>query len=331
MNLTDIFDSFSQKKIFVVGDVMMDSYMWGRTERISPEAPVPVVSITKKENRLGGAANVGLNIRAMGAEAVLCAIIGEDNQGAAFRQLLQKRNMTDKGLIKSTERPTTVKTRVIASSQHLLRVDEEETKALTADAAQHFSARICSLITEEKPDAIVFEDYDKGNITPGIINSIVSKAAELDIPVLVDPKKRNFFEYKNVTLFKPNFKELVEGMKIVVEKHDADAVAEAASRLRNLLEAQYVMVTLSDAGVMLVNSESTFTMPAQKREIADVSGAGDTVISVLACCMAAGLDARQSTIIANIAGGQVCEKVGVVPVDKKQLVEESKIYFDNYN
>ncbi len=327
-DLEQIFASFEQKNIFVIGDVMIDSYMWGRTDRISPEAPVPVVSITNKENRLGGAANVGLNIKAMGARPVICAIIGDDAQGQILRELLKKRDMTDVGLMETTDRPTTVKTRVIASSQHLLRVDEEKNDAIDVAIAKKFIEQTNKLIEQEKPNAIVFEDYDKGNITPEVIHSIVEKARSMKIPVLVDPKKRNFFNYKNVTLFKPNFKELVEGMKITVEKTDHKAIANAASRLREQLNAQYVMVTLSEAGVMLVNEKSLFQMPAQKREITDVSGAGDTVISVLACCMAANLDAEKSTIIANIAGGQVCEKIGVVPVDKKLLLSECIGYFN---
>lgn len=326
-NLPVIFEALHSKKIFVVGDVMIDSYMWGRTDRISPEAPVPVVSITEKENRMGGAANVGLNIKAMGAEAVLCSVIGNDNYGAIFRELLAKRNMSDRGIVEAPERPTTVKTRIIASSQHLLRVDEEISIPINQDLEKLFISHTCNLIEREKPDAIVFEDYDKGNVTPEIIQSIVKKAVELDIPVLVDPKKRNFFDYKNVTLFKPNFKELVEGMKINISKNNMKGVEVAANNLRQQLDATYVMVTLSEAGVMLTSGDETFTMPAQKREIADVSGAGDTVISVLACCMASDLDARKSTIIANIAGGLVCEKVGVVPIDKAQLLKECLVYF----
>lgn len=326
-SLKDIFNSFKSKKILVIGDVMIDSYMWGKVDRISPEAPVPVVSVINKENRLGGAANVGLNIKSLGAEPILCGIIGNDDQGKNFRSLLHKRNMTDKGLLQVDERPTTVKTRVIASSQHLLRVDEEISDSIQNDVARNFANHTIDIIEKEKPHAIIFEDYDKGNITPEVIHLIVDKALALSIPVLVDPKKRNFADYKRVTLFKPNFKELVEGMKISISKLDKDAVAHAAARLREQLGAKYVMVTLSEAGVLLTNGEKEFTMSAQKREIADVSGAGDTVISVLACCMAANVSAETSTIIANIAGGLVCEKVGVVPIDKEQLLLETDKYF----
>jgi rfaE bifunctional protein kinase chain/domain len=325
--LEQIFENFKSKKIMVIGDVMIDSYMWGKVDRISPEAPVPVVSVIKKENRLGGAANVGLNIKAMGAVPLLCGIIGDDVQGKLFRNLLHKRNMTDKGLMPVNERPTTVKTRVIASSQHLLRVDEEISDAIKNDVAREFANFVVDLLTKEKPHAIIFEDYDKGTITPEVIHLVVDKANEFNIPVLVDPKKRNFFDYKRVTLFKPNFKELTEGMKISISKNDSEAIANAAERLCDQLKAKYVMVTLSEAGVLLTNGEDEFTMPAQKREIADVSGAGDTVISVLACCMAANVSAEKSTVIANIAGGLVCEKVGVVPVDKEQLFIEVDKYF----
>lgn len=325
--LATVFSEFKKKKIFIIGDVMIDSYMWGDTNRISPEAPVPVVSVRDKENRLGGAANVGLNVRALGAEAVICAVIGNDIQGQNFRSLLKKRQMSDRGLMNSSIRPTTVKTRIIASSQQLLRVDEEESEALDFEVSAQFAAHTIELIREELPNAIVFEDYDKGNITPEIVYQVVSAARSLDIPVLVDPKKRNFFDFKNVTLFKPNFKELEEGLKINLQKSDSESVAKAAFQLREMLEADYVMVTLSEAGVMLVNDKNVWTMPAQKREIADVSGAGDTVISVLACCMASRLETDKSMVIANIAGGQVCEKVGVVPVEAEKLLKESEQYF----
>lgn len=208
-----------------------------------------------------------------------------------------------------------------------MRVDEEIIDSIQNDIARRFAEHVIEIVEKQKPHVIIFEDYDKGNITPEVIHLVVDKAVELNIPVLVDPKKRNFFDYKRVTLFKPNFKELVEGMKISIQKTDTEAVANAAERLREQLNAKYVMVTLSEAGVLLVDGNEHFTMPAQKREIADVSGAGDTVISVLACCMSANIDAQMSTIIANIAGGLVCEKVGVVPVNKEQLLIEVDKYF----
>lgn len=327
MEISEVFESFRNKTVFVIGDVMIDSYMWGKTERISPEAPVPVVSVTHKENRMGGAANVGLNIKAMGADAVLCAVIGSDPYGDIFRQLLAKRNMTDIGIFDTSARPTTVKTRVIASSQHLLRVDEEECLPIDDNLSKKFIQHTTRLIDMQKPDAIIFEDYDKGNITPEVIKNVVNKAKQLNIPVLVDPKKRNFFDYNEVTLFKPNFKELAEGMKISINKSDTNQVAEASNALRKKLNADYVLVTLSEAGVLLVGENQMFSMPAQKREIADVSGAGDTVISVLACCFAANVDILTSTVIANIAGGLVCENVGVVPINKEQLLDEATRYF----
>jgi rfaE bifunctional protein kinase chain/domain len=270
---------------------------------------------------------VGLNIKALGADAVLCAVIGNDPYGDIFRQLLAKRNMSDIGIFNTPDRPTTVKTRVIASSQHLLRVDEEVCSPIDENVSKKFIQHTTRLIDMQNPDAIIFEDYDKGNITPEVIRAVVKKAKQLNIPVLVDPKKRNFFDYKGVTLFKPNFKELAEGMKISISKSDTDQVTDAANALRQKLNADYVMVTLSEAGVLLVGENQVFSMPAQKREIADVSGAGDTVISVLACCFAANVDTRTSTVIANIAGGLVCENVGVVPIDKEQLLVESTRYF----
>lgn len=321
-DLKTVFDSFSTRKIFVIGDVMIDSYMWGKTNRISPEAPVPVVSIVDKENRMGGAANVGINVKSLDAEIVLCAVIGNDSYGDLFRELLKKRGMSDIGIIQSPYRPTTVKTRIIASNQHLLRVDEEESRPLSAEIESKFIKHTLDLISSHKPNAIIIEDYDKGNITPTIISEIVSKANDFNIPVLVDPKKRNFDYFKDVTIFKPNFKELVDGLKIEISKDDTKNVLKAVGDLRKKLNAKFVMTTLSDAGVVISDGENYFSMPAQKREIADVSGAGDTVISVAAVCLASGLSAFECAAISNIAGGLVCEKVGVIPVEKTLLLDE---------
>jgi rfaE bifunctional protein kinase chain/domain len=231
----------------------------------------------------------------------------------------------------SKERKTTVKHRVIASNQHLLRVDDEISSPISAGLEQLFIEHCLKVLSEQKPDALIFEDYDKGNITPQVITQIVEYANQHNIPTLVDPKKRNFEYYKNVTLFKPNFKELVEGIKLEnLPKDNPKAIAEAANMLRNQLGASYIMVTLSEHGILITNGTNYYHMPAQKREIADVSGAGDTVISVTAVALSSGMDMESVATIANIAGGLVCEKSGVVPVDREQLLQESMEYFANY-
>lgn len=321
------FNRFNQFNILIIGDVMIDAYMWGKVDRISPEAPVPVVSITKWENRLGGAANVGLNIQALDARPVLCAMIGNDDKGSTFKQLLETRKMPSEGIITSESRQTTVKTRIISGNHHLLRVDEESTRALNTEQEQAFIRHIDHLMDNQKFDAIIFEDYDKGNITPNVISFVVTKASSQNIPTLVDPKKRNFDAYQGVTLFKPNYKEICEGVKEDIPKGNFEALDIAAQKLRNRLNAQYIMVTLSELGVYITNNPSYHRVPAQVRDIADVSGAGDTVISVAACCLAAGFNPDEIAGISNLAGGLVCEKVGVVPVNKQQLLSETKKYF----
>jgi rfaE bifunctional protein kinase chain/domain len=321
------FTDFDKQTILVIGDVMIDSYMWGKVDRISPEAPVPIIAVSKRENRMGGAANVGLNIRALGAKAVMCAMIGDDEGGAIFKRLLKKREMTDEGILVSSERKTTIKTRVISDNQHLLRVDEEEIYALTKNQEKIFINHLDALLKNQNFDAIVFEDYDKGNITPAIIEFVVQSATQQNIPTLVDPKKRNFLDYKGVTLFKPNFKEICDGVKIDLKKGDFAALNNATDILKNELGAKYVMVTLSELGVFITENGSFHQMPAEIRDIADVSGAGDTVISVAACSLASNLSIRQVAVIANLAGGLVCEKIGVVPIDKNALLKETVAYF----
>lgn len=326
--LSQAFTSFNNQVILIIGDVMIDSYMWGNVDRISPEAPVPIIAVNERENRLGGAANVGLNVRALGAKAVMCAMIGDDEGGAIFKSLLSKRKMTSDGILISKERKTTIKTRIISDNQHLLRVDEELTKPLCGELEQKFIQHIDNLFEKYTFDSIIFEDYDKGNITPAIIQFVVDKANKLNIPTLVDPKKRNFVGYKGVTLFKPNFKEICEGLKIDIKKGDFAMLSNATHSLLKLLKAKHIMVTLSERGVFVTENGSYHQMPAQIRDIADVSGAGDTVISVAACCLAANLSIMQVAAISNIAGGLVCEKVGVVPVVKESLLAESINYFN---
>ena len=322
-DIKSIFESFKQFNVLIIGDVMIDSYMWGNVDRISPEAPVPIIMSTKKENRLGGAANVALNVQALGANPILCSVVGKDSNSEMFQRLLEKRNLTNEGIIEDKSRITTVKTRIISDNQHMLRVDEEITSPLKKDIEQSFINHIISILSNRSINAIIFEDYDKGNITPNIIKKIVDFAIKKDIPTLVDPKKRNFMEYKNVTLFKPNFKELVEGSKIDISKGDFDGIFSASQKLHAELSSKYLLITLSELGVFISYNNSYHTIPAEIRDIADVSGAGDTLIGTASLCLAAGLEPELIAGISNLAGGLVCEKVGVVPINKEQLLQES--------
>jgi len=328
--IQSIFNLFNNKRVAIIGDVMIDSYVWGYADRISPEAPVPVISVTKRESRLGGAANVALNIKSLGATPIMIAISGNDEKGAELVKLMQTAKIGTNGIIQSQDRKTTVKHRVIASNQHILRIDEETTENLSNRDEQIFINHVLKLLVEESPDVIIFEDYDKGNITPAVISEIVKFANNHQIPTLVDPKKRNFNFYNHVTLFKPNFKEMIEGLKIEpIAMIDTHKILAAANQLRENLNTKYVMITLSEHGIFITDGKEYFSMPAQRREIADVSGAGDTVISVVTLAMSCGLKMKDMATIANIAGGLVCEKVGVVSIDKNQLLKETILYYSN--
>ncbi len=322
-DIKSIFDSFNQFNILIIGDVMIDSYMWGKVNRISPEAPVPIIMSAKQENRLGGAANVALNVQALGANPILCAVIGTDSKSKTFQSLLKKRKLTNEGILEDENRKTTVKTRIIADNQHMLRVDEEIDTELDTETEKKIINKILTILSDKHIDAIIFEDYDKGCITPEVIKSVVEFANKNNIPTLVDPKKRNFMEYKNVTLFKPNFNELVDGSKIDIKKGDFDGIFAASQKLHSELSAKYLLITLSELGVFISYNSSYQTIPAEIRDIADVSGAGDTLIGTASLCLAAGLEPELIAGISNLAGGLVCEKVGVVPINKEQLFKET--------
>ncbi|MEF8843968.1 MAG: bifunctional ADP-heptose synthase [Bacteroidales bacterium] len=328
MNYYDIkeaFDAFNEQKILVIGDSMVDSYLWGDVERISPEAPVPVVTKTKRESRLGGAANVALNIKALGAEPILASTIGNDEKAELFKKLLQEKSLSKQAIYESNSRSTSVKTRIISHNQQLLRIDEEVNEALDPETEEAFLNHLLYIINNEKLNAILFEDYDKGTITPEIIEKIVLYSNKLGIPTLVDPKKRNYLLYKNVTLFKPNFKELVEGLNLnSLEKTNVKGILKAARIMHKEQNINWMLITLSEAGIFMSNNQEYQMIQAKVRDISDVSGAGDTIISIAAVGMAAGLSPWVIAELSNIGGGQVCEKAGVVPINKEQLLKESQ-------
>ncbi|WP_407430708.1 bifunctional heptose 7-phosphate kinase/heptose 1-phosphate adenyltransferase [Arcticibacter sp.] len=321
--MTDIFRKFNTLNILIIGDVMMDSYLWGAVERISPEAPVPVVSVRKRENRLGGAANVALNIQSLGSKPIICSVIGKDAEGLAFLHLLEEHDLSAEGIITAPGRPTTVKTRVIGQNQQMLRIDEETDTLLPPDQTEQLLSKIKKIISSTPIHAIIFEDYDKGVISEDLIYQVVEEAKARQIITVVDPKKRNFLNYSGVTLFKPNLKELREGLKVEINMLDNNELEAAAGQIKDHLQADYVMVTLSERGVFMQSNDRKEIIPAHIRKIADVSGAGDTVIATAAVCMASGLDMFKTAAVANLAGGLVCEHVGVVSINKEQLLNES--------
>jgi len=323
---TALFRDFNQLRILIIGDVMLDSYLWGKVDRISPEAPIPIVALQKRENRMGGAANVALNVKALGSEPILCSVIGDDDKGDQLLDLFRTQAISDTGMIRSRERVTTTKFRVFGNHYQMLRVDEEVDHDLSEQDHRELITRIGTILNGERIHCIIFQDYNKGVITEGLIREVVSLAGRMDIPIAVDPKKRNFNAYRGVTLFKPNLKELKEGLKTDLSADDQELVIQAAQSLRRILECRYVMTTLSEKGVLMSLAdeltEKNIFVPAHARSVADVSGAGDTVISVASACLARGCSPYEIAYISNLAGGLVCQEVGVVPVNKEKLLKE---------
>ena len=323
------FDNFSNLNIIIIGDVMVDSYLWGKVERISPEAPVPVVNLEKRDNRFGGAANVALNIKSLGANPIMCSVIGDDAKAIEFQELMNSSNLSAEGIIKSKNRITTTKYRIIGNNYQMLRLDEESTEELKPNETEELFKRISSIIDNKNIAAIIFQDYDKGVITSRLIEEVNAKAKEMNIPVIVDPKKKNFNNYKGVTLFKPNLKELREGIGFEISHNDLNKFTDSCSTFMKKNEFEMLMITLSESGVFICfNDEEgkikSQLIPAHIRNISDVSGAGDTVISTAAVCLASGLSPFEIAAISNLAGGLVCEEIGVVPVNKTKLLEEIK-------
>ena len=285
---------------------------------MSPEAPVPIVNLKERFDRLGGATNVALNLKALGAVPFVCSVIGNDTSGKRLLQLMTDHGLDTAGMIQSSQRMTTVKQRVFNGDKQLLRIDEEDTFDLTeeehASLIHAFESRLGDC------DVIILQDYNKGVLTDRLIKSIIALANERSIPVAVDPKKKNFFAYQGVTLFKPNAKELRDGLGVHAET--IDELKQAAIDLQKRLHCKYLMVTLSEQGVIILNDGDFYHIPAHPRHILDVSGAGDTVLSVAALSMAIKKDTKTIAELSNIAGGLVCEAVGVVPIDKDKLLKE---------
>ncbi len=318
--MLDFFKNIAQKKVLIIGDSMIDAYMWGDVHRMSPEAPVPVLDIHTKENRLGGAANVALNINSLGAIPILCTMIGADQDGLEFKRLLEESSLTAEGLYIEEGRKTTIKTRIINGDKHLLRIDDEHIEDL--EHKDSFLALVKDILAKEKVDVVIFEDYNKGLLTEEIITESIQLFKTEGIPMIVDPKKKNFLKYRGVDIFKPNLKELKEGLGVEFDQKDPIELSKAVQILKEKLNCEAVLLTLSEDGVFILNESGYFTEKAKERNIIDVSGAGDTVVSVAALALANNLSMSDLAKISNISGGLVCEKVGVVPIDKMELKEE---------
>ena len=322
MNYKDLFDKFNGLRILVIGDVMLDAYVMGKVNRISPEAPVPIVSLENEDARIGGAGNVALNLLALGAKPIICGVIGEDSSGDKLLNLFEKNGISTDGLVKSMARKTTVKTRVISNKQQLLRIDSESTFPLLESEEIKLNNTIQNIINQGV-DGIIFEDYNKGVLTDSVIQNTIKIAKEKDIPTAVDPKKENFLSYKGVSLFKPNLKELKEGLNLNFDFNTNKELFEKGIEvLEEKLQNEISFVTLSEHGVFIKNQTEKYYVPAHMRSISDVSGAGDTVIAVATLCLISGASTKQIAEISNLAGGLVCEKSGVVSISKNDLLKE---------
>lgn len=317
----EILDKFKKLKILVVGDLMVDRYLIGSVSRISPEAPVPIVNLENTEEKLGGAANVALNIKSLGAEPILCSFIGEDENGVILRNLMKKEGISGDLILNSKNRPTTIKSRVLAGTHQLLRIDQETTENLSPGEEKLLLDKLNGYFAQNKVDALVLQDYNKGILTPLIIRSLIEIAGRLGIPSLVDPKKKNFWEYKGATVFKPNIREINDQLELKVLPLNGDLI-RASTEINNRLQNEFTVITLSEHGIFGTSSKENFLIPAKKRKIADVCGAGDSVISILAVAFGAGINFEESLKLANIGGGQVCEYPGIVPVDYNKLLGE---------
>lgn len=321
MSYQELFDQFSTKRVLVIGDVMVDAYLMGKVNRMSPEAPVPVVDLFEKDERIGGAGNVALNLAALGASPIICSVIGADSEGERLIQLFKDSNIYTDGMYASSNRRTTVKTRVLSNNQQLLRIDSEDTTLINSSEETQLLSQITSVL-ESGIDGIIFEDYNKGVLTPSLISAVLALAEAHQIPTTVDPKKDHFFEYKGCSLFKPNLKELKEGLQVDFDfSSNKEAFLSAVSDLQSRLGNSISFITLSEHGVFIQEEEPIF-ISAHLRNIADVSGAGDTVIAVATLCLISGADVQTIAAISNIAGGLVCEQPGVVSIEKERLLNE---------
>jgi len=324
--IINILNNLNKLNILVIGDVMIDKYVWGKVERISPEAPVPIVLIKNTEYRLGGAANVALNIKTLGANPFLFSVIGNDNTANILKNILAENNINNSFLIQSNNRITTLKTRIIGNNFQMLRVDEEIDDNLTNDEENLLLYKIRSFIETNNINCILFEDYDKGIISNFLISEIIKIANKYSIHTAVDPKYKNFNYYKNISLFKPNLKEIKEGLKLDFQDISNDTLNKISQIIHNEFNIDTLLLTLSEKGIYYSNKKNNCsnTIPAILRNIADVSGAGDTVIATASICLSAGLSPYEIAYISNIAGGIVCEKIGTTSINKTELIQNIK-------
>ena len=317
-----LLEGFNHTKIGVIGDIMLDTYWWGNVDRISPEAPVPIVNLKRKEIRVGGAANVALNLRALGAPTTIFAVIGNDVEGADLKGLLEAEGIQTKYIHTSADRVTTNKVRVMGRNQQMMRLDHEHTNDINAAEEAQLFKNFCAYVESEQPSLVILEDYNKGVLTASLIKSVIDFCNLKGIPTAVDPKQKNFLAFKGCTLFKPNLKEVKEGLKMDIPQINAAELFKVHHALHEQMKHAISFITLSEHGVFIADASSNKLIPTHIRNIADVSGAGDTVIAVASLVYAASKDMVLAAEMANIAGGLVCELVGTAPINKAVLEAE---------
>jgi rfaE bifunctional protein kinase chain/domain len=324
-NFKELFQRFTSIKIGIIGDVMLDTYMWGDVERISPEAPVPVVSLKKKEHRIGGAGNVALNIQSLGAKPFVLSVTGDDEDADKLNSLFTSQNINCNYCIKSKERITTNKTRVISRNQHMMRLDAEIANDLCNEDQQKLIELFEQFVEKEKPHVVILEDYNKGVLTEALIQVVISVCKKAGVITAVDPKRKNFLQYKSVDIFKPNLKEVKDALNLLFSDINLNLLQNIHSELNHLLHNKISFVTLSEKGVFYQQDGESALISSHLRNIADVSGAGDTVIAVASLVYAATRNIHLMAEIANIAGGLVCEEVGTVAINREKLLHECEL------
>ena len=322
MDFQQLFNDFSKIKVAVIGDVMLDTYWWGKVDRISPEAPVPVVAVTKREQRIGGAGNVALNLVSLGAHVNVLTVLGKDDDGEQLTTLFNQNNIGAKYIVTSTDRITTNKIRIISRNQHMMRLDAEMQIDITQNDEEKLLYAFEEYIAAESPDIVILEDYNKGVLTQTVVTKIIALCKQHHILTAVDPKRKNFFSYVGVDIFKPNLKEAVEGLNILTDVVSLSLLKDIHLLLQEKLKHKISFITLSEKGVFYNDNNSSSLIPTHIRSIADVSGAGDTVIAVASLVYAATKNVKLMAEVANIAGGLVCEEVGTVAINKESLLKE---------
>ncbi len=322
MDFQQLFNDFANIKVAVIGDVMLDTYWWGKVDRISPEAPVPVVAVTKREQRIGGAGNVALNLVSLGAHVNVLTVLGKDDDGEQLTTLFNQNNIGAKYIVTSTDRITTNKIRIISRNQHMMRLDAEMQTDITQNDEEKLLYAFEEYIVAESPDIVILEDYNKGVLTQTVVTKIIALCKQHHILTAVDPKRKNFFSYVGVDIFKPNLKEAVEGLNILTDVVSLSLLKDIHLLLQEKLKHKISFITLSEKGVFYNDNNSSSLIPTHIRSIADVSGAGDTVIAVASLVYAATKNVKLMAEVANIAGGLVCEEVGTVAINKESLLKE---------